>query len=586
MGAESADATAGLTPGVRYCPRCSLDTQLSICPIDGTPTFTRSVLGTGRAAFGLGDIIGGRYRITGVLGVGGFGAVYDAEHVVTGQAAAVKVMVGEPGSMETEAVQRFLQEARVTASLNHPNTVRIYDFGQTEGGVLFMAMERLRGQTLSARMAEGPIPEAETLSIGIQTLRSLTEAHAAGLVHRDLKPANLMLADVVGEDTIVKVLDFGIARTHDSAITQTGIALGTPLYMSPEQGRGEPLDGRSDLYALGCILHACVCGKAPFEDANPMVVMLKHQLDPLPELAENAQTPVSQAFIDVVRVATAKVPEHRFPNAVTMREALEAAQANLRAHPQPPPHLSPNEQTIVTSLAMTTQRKPLTAPQNPESATLHLDQTVVHQSVPFAMPQKAPTLAMRPSRTAVVRTLKPPTQQQPAVQEPTLEPPKRKLVLPLVLLAVGTLSALGIWLVVREPEPPSHANTPKPEMPQPPVAMQPPQPIQAMAPDVLQPDVQAVELPPPPVVPQVIAPTPTTETPPEPPPAQPAVQPTLQPPVHREPPRPHPHVAPIQRPPVNMRASPQHDSERPPILQPRPEPPRTQKPQKGLELLP
>ena len=316
----------------RYCPRCSLETELELCPADGTPTFLRALQGAERETLTEGDVISGRYRIQGILGQGGFGAVFAAEHVMTGQAAAVKVMIGDAAGVEQDLVQRFLQEARITASLSHPNTVRIYDFGQTDSGILFMAMEQLRGPTLDARLKQaaadgGALSELEAATIGVQVLRSLTEAHAAGLVHRDLKPGNLILVQMIGEPPMVKVLDFGIARMQGSALTQAGTALGTPTYMSPEQGRGEVPDGRSDLYALGCILHTCVSGRPPFVENTPMAVLLAHQLKPMPAVRESAKVPLSDAFVAVIERATQKKAADRYPDAVAMREALEAAMA-------------------------------------------------------------------------------------------------------------------------------------------------------------------------------------------------------------------------------------------------------------------
>lgn len=317
---------------------CGKEMAAELCPADGTPTFLRAVRQSGATSLAIGDLVGGRYRVKGILGQGGFGAVFAAEHVMTGQAAAVKVMVGDGEELDPDVVQRFLQEARITASLSHPNTVRIYDFGQTEAGVLFMAMEHLRGPTLDGRLkaaaAEGKaLSEREAATIGIHVLRSLTEAHAAGLVHRDLKPANLILVQMIGEPQLVKVLDFGIARIHGSALTQAGTALGTPTYMSPEQARAEVPDGRSDLYALGCILFACVTGHPPFADSNPMAVLLAHQLTPLPDLRTQAKVAVSDAFIAVVQRATAKSAADRFSSAMAMREALEAVLAAPQVAP-------------------------------------------------------------------------------------------------------------------------------------------------------------------------------------------------------------------------------------------------------------
>jgi len=327
----------------RYCPRCGQGTDVEICPDDGSPTFLRALHNTETRMLAVGDVISGRYRIEGILGQGGFGAVFAAEHLMTGQPVAVKVMIGDFGASAEDLVQRFLQEARITASLSHPNTVRIYDFGQTETGVLFMAMEQLRGPTLEAHLhaagvAGTALSEAETITIGVQVLRSLNEAHGVGLVHRDLKPGNLILVQMAGEPDIVKVLDFGIARPRDSVLTQTGTALGTPTFMSPEQARSEVPDGRSDLYSLGCILFACVAGQPPFVGDSSMSVLLAHQLHALPNLRDVARVPVSEAFVQCIERATAKKVEGRFANAVEMRKALEAI-----ARPAPAPAVPDSE---------------------------------------------------------------------------------------------------------------------------------------------------------------------------------------------------------------------------------------------------
>ena len=324
-------------PPDRYCPTCGLPTTLAHCPADGAATFQRDT-GAMTGELRTGDVIGGRYRVTGILGRGGFGAVFATEHTATGQAAAVKVLSSDTALVGSEGVQRFLREARVTASLKHPNTIRVYDFGQTDRGVFFMAMELLKGPTLERvidRLANlgSAMSEAQALDIALPILRSLTEAHAAGLVHRDLKPANLILAEVVGEPPVVKILDFGIARNHDSSLTSVGTALGTPTYMSPEQGRGGKLDGRSDLYSVGCILHNCVTGSPPFEDANPMLLIMQHQLRPPPDLRECAKVPVSDAFIAAVTRAMAKTPQERFADAIAMRAALDAVRAALPGVP-------------------------------------------------------------------------------------------------------------------------------------------------------------------------------------------------------------------------------------------------------------
>ena len=225
----------------RYCPSCGSRTDETFCPVDGVATVARAALSVDATLVHSGDVIDGRYRVTGVLGRGGFGAVYAAEHTGTQQKIAIKMMLPNAAGVDEAEVRRFHREAQVTANLRHPNTVRVIDVGQAKTGAMYIAMELLHGPTLEQvlrdRAAVGKVlPPHEVIDIGVQVLRSLQEAHKQGLVHRDLKPANIMLCE--GDDdeaTTVKVLDFGIARQQDSSLTGAGTSLGTQAYMSPEQ---------------------------------------------------------------------------------------------------------------------------------------------------------------------------------------------------------------------------------------------------------------------------------------------------------------------------------------------------------------
>lgn len=253
---------------------------------------------------------------------------YAAEHTGTGQQVALKFMTVEDAE-DDEFVVRFEQEARVMAGLRSPNTVRIYDFGRTDEGNLFMAMELLNGQTLDKRVRElvrqgTTMGESEAAVLGIQILRSLVEAHGKGLVHRDLKPGNVFLTDDGSDDVLAKVLDFGIARVAGSNLTGAGRLLGTPAFMSPEQWRAERPDGRADLYAVGCILYCCVTGRPPFRADNPMALLKAHMVDPVPDPRPEAKTTLSDGFVHVMLTAMAKDPGERYPDARSMRVALEA----------------------------------------------------------------------------------------------------------------------------------------------------------------------------------------------------------------------------------------------------------------------
>ena len=294
-------------------------------------TLVRAVLHGDALSVQPGDLVAGRYRVLGLLGRGGYGAVYSAAHTGTQQQVALKMMLGGDG--DEHEVRRFYREAQVTASLRHPNTVRVFDVGQTDSGALFIAMELLAGPTLEDVLrTRRIITQDELVDIAIPILRSLGEAHAKGLVHRDLKPANIMLSRIDGADdetetTIVKVLDFGIARPQESSLTGQGTALGTPAYMSPEQCQGTDIDGRSDLYSLGVILYRGVCGTPPFADRNAMTVMFKH-LNRAPEPLESAaKTPLSDDFAAVIATALAKNPDDRFGGAGAMRRSLELVRA-------------------------------------------------------------------------------------------------------------------------------------------------------------------------------------------------------------------------------------------------------------------
>ena len=292
------------------------------------PTVSRETPGLGQIPEG--QIIGGRYRIVGVIGRGGFGTVYEAAHVTTGHSVAVKVLGQRGGAEGEEAARRFFQEAATTSRLSHPNTVRVFDFGQTDGGHLFLTMERLVGdslQDLLTRLAseQQTISEAQTIEIGVAVLRSLGEAHAHGLVHRDLKPANIFLHRVAGGDSIVKVLDFGIVKDTDSSMTQAGKALGTPTHMSPEQAMGKPIDARSDLYALGVVLYECLTGTLPFTGDNPLAVVMQHVTEPCEPLLSRAPDVARPAVASVIEQALAKNPNRRFADAAAMRVALQDA---------------------------------------------------------------------------------------------------------------------------------------------------------------------------------------------------------------------------------------------------------------------
>ena len=279
--------------------------------------------------FSLPDRIG-PYRVTGKLGEGGMGLVYDAVDERLDRRIALKVIhraiVNSPGARD-----RFRREARLAASVNHPNICQIYDIGD-DHGQLFIAMERLEGEPLSARVASRTLSLAETVEIGLGLLSALEALHHHGVVHRDLKPSNIFVTPHG-----IKLLDFGLARpTTEHAETQApltlpGTLVGTPRYMAPEQIRGDALDARSDLFAVGAILYELLTGASPFEAASlPGVIDKILYVDP-PMIGGS---PAIAAADRVIHRSLAKAPGLRYLSAAAMADDLRLA-ASGRDHGEP-----------------------------------------------------------------------------------------------------------------------------------------------------------------------------------------------------------------------------------------------------------
>jgi serine/threonine protein kinase len=271
------------------CPHCHapLGIEARFCPACGkalVATETQAQDSSPLASALIGREIAGRFRILAKLGEGGMGAVYRGEQISLKRAVAVKVLKPELSQNQT-LVRRFSAEAQAVAMLDHPNTVKVYDSGQDTDGSLFIAMEYIEGISLRDAMRAGAMPGPRAFAIAVQVAASLTDAHAQSIVHRDLKPDNVMLQDKGRHRDIVRVLDFGIAKLRDdsratqAAMTQAGDMLGTPQYMSPEQIRGDQIDGRTDIYALGCMLYEMVTGRLPFEGTSVLAILTKHLTD-------------------------------------------------------------------------------------------------------------------------------------------------------------------------------------------------------------------------------------------------------------------------------------------------------------------
>jgi predicted Ser/Thr protein kinase len=250
---------------LKICPQCGTEYELDqrFCPKDGSTLRAQG----GATADLIGSIIADRYHVLKKLGEGGMGTVYLAEHVKMGRKSAVKVM--NPGMVnDADAIGRFNREAANASKISHPNVAAVYDFGETTDGLIYLAMEYIEGPSLTKVIEEsGALPPLRAADIARQASEALAVAHDMGIVHRDLKPDNIMLTKNRDGSDCVKVVDFGIAKAVNSEaqkVTKTGLVVGTPEYMSPEQLAGDKLDGRSDTYSLGLVAFAMMTGKLPF----------------------------------------------------------------------------------------------------------------------------------------------------------------------------------------------------------------------------------------------------------------------------------------------------------------------------------
>ena len=282
------------------------------------------------------------YRITELLGEGGMGAVFLAEHPFMGRKAAIKVLRREFAE-DMALVERFMNEARAANAIRHPNIIDIIDVGRLPSGIPYLMMEFLEGESLAKRLTRGPFDLPDAIDVMLQTTAALAAAHGKGIVHRDLKPDNLYLVpdESAATGVRVKVLDFGIAKLRADmsggmAKTQVGSLMGTPPYMSPEQCRGvtEEIDHRTDVYAMGIILFEMLCGEPPFMSAGWGDVVLAHLTKPPPSpRSRNAAIPESIEV--VIMKALEKSADARFQSAGEMRAALRSMSSVSTFPPRP-----------------------------------------------------------------------------------------------------------------------------------------------------------------------------------------------------------------------------------------------------------
>ncbi|HEU4383515.1 MAG TPA: serine/threonine-protein kinase [Anaeromyxobacteraceae bacterium] len=373
------------------CPTCQTQREegLPLCPLDGTPLSQSAGL--------VGLILGDRYRLLSRIGEGGMGTVFLAEHISLGKQVAVKVLRAEY-SRDEELVRRFEQEARAASIIDHENVVDVVDFGRTPGGSFYFVMEALEGESLARLIRrDGALPVERALRILAQICQALGAAHSCGVVHRDLKPENVILVHRDDGADLVKVLDFGISKTHGvpegGRITRAGSIIGTPEYMAPEQAMGGPVDHRCDVYAFGVLAYEMLTGRLPFQGDSPLATLLKHQGEPpvppsriRPDLPAEAEAMVLRAMV--------KRPEGRQQDMAEVSLDLCRALTAVGLAPMMTPvkGLPPVPPPTGTTARFPAPRRP--SPPRGETVALESDDVV---SAPARRVEEAPAPSPRPA---------------------------------------------------------------------------------------------------------------------------------------------------------------------------------------------
>ncbi len=360
----------------------------------------------------------GRYEVLETLGKGGMGVVYRARDPELGRFVAIKVVLAW-AQYDPDAMERFNREARVVAHLQHPHIVTVFDAGRTEDGLPYFVMELLQGTDLGDILgASGPLAPVRAVRYALQVCDGLTYAHARDIVHRDIKPANLL----VTPDDKVKIVDFGIAKLIGSQITGSGVSLGTPLYMAPEQVAGRTVDHRADIFALGGVLYTLIAGSSPFE--APTLGGICHKIETeSPKPLRKLGIDVSPQLDAIILRALEKDPEDRYQSVAALAEDLRAVEADLDAVATAP--------TVITAdspgVSPRTLTEPISAPRRRRPAralALSALAVVLAGAALWAFPELRPWPQSSESSTAVAEEEEGPVARDEAgaaVEEPSAE---------------------------------------------------------------------------------------------------------------------------------------------------------------------